>query len=249
MNVWVYAIGSIVFISLLSLGGVFTLALNPGRLKQILLYLVSFAVGGLYGDAFIHLIPEAFRKFGIGMTPCLYILGGIFLFFLVEKTIRWSQDSISESINHVHPLVPMMLTIDATHNFIDGLVIGASYSVSIPIGIATSLAVIFHEIPHEIGDFAVLVHGGFTVKKALIFNFLTALTSILGAIISLSIGSALTGYSEIILPITAGGFIYIAGSDLIPELQKDNKFSKSFWQLACIVAGTGIMVLLLMFEK
>jgi len=246
MNVWLYTIGSVVFVSLLSLSGVLTLSLNEDRLKRMLLYLVSFAIGGLYGDAFLHIIPEAYRTMGIQAAPSLCIIGGIFLFFVIEKTIRWSQDAVDAGGSGLHPLVPIMISVDAAHNFIDGLLIGASYAVSVPMGLATTLAVVLHEIPHEIGDFAVLVHGGLPVRKALLFNFLTALTSVLGGVVSLWLGSSLSGYSEVVLPVTAGGFIYIAGSDLLPELQKDLRLTSSFWQFVCLAAGTGLMALMLL---
>jgi len=142
----------------------------------------------------------------------------------------------------------MNLIGDGVHNLIDGMLIGASYTVSIPIGIATTLAVILHEIPQEIGDFGVLLHAGLSIKKAFAFNFLSALTAILGAIISLFAGSHIEGYSSILLPITAGGFIYIAGSDLIPELQYECKLSTSVQQFIAIILGVGIMALLVLLE-
>jgi zinc and cadmium transporter len=121
--------------------------------------------------------------------------------------------------------------------------------VSIPIGISTTLAIILHEIPQELGEFGVLVHSGLSMKKAIVFNFLSALTPILGgAIISLFAGSHIEGYSSILLPITAGGFIYIAGSDLIPELQHECKLSISVLQFISIILGVGIMALLVLLE-
>jgi len=133
---------------------------------------------------------------------------------------------------------------DGVHNLVDGLVIGASYLVGIPLGITTTIAIILHEIPQEIGDFGVLVHGGFTRKKALMLNLLTALTAVAGVIISLLIGTKIQNYTLFLLPFTAGGFIYIAGSDLIPELHKEVKPLKSLFQLIAILLGIGIMFLL-----
>ena len=142
----------------------------------------------------------------------------------------------------------MNLFGDTIHNLLDGLVVGASYIVSIPVGIATTLAVIFHEIPQEIGDFGVLIHGGFTKKKALWFNFLTALTAILGTLIALGIGSALEGFIPLLISFAAGNFIYIAGSDLIPELHKNEPNPKeSALQVASIALGVAIMLLVLLF--
>ena len=249
MLVWGYTIISVIIVSLVSLVGVFTLALNRERLKKILLFLVSFAVGGLFGDAFIHLLPESFEKIGINLTTSLCILSGVFLFFILEKFLRWQHCHIPTSREHTHPVVTLNVVGDAVHNFIDGMIIAASYSVSIPIGIATTLAVVLHEIPQEIGDFGILIHGGLNTRKALIFNLLSALTAIFGAVIALVIGPLIEGFALYLLPITAGGFLYIAGSDLIPEIhQHDVKPSVSFWQFICIALGVYVMALLKLLE-
>jgi zinc and cadmium transporter len=249
MNTFTYVVLSVTAVSLLSLIGIFTLSFNETKLKKMLLYLVSFAVGGLYGDAFIHLIPESIRQLGPGISTSVYILSGIFLFFIIEKFIRWNQQLVESPEPKVLPLVPLTLLVDSVHNFIDGMLIGASYLISIPIGLATTLAVVFHEIPHEIGDFALLVHGGLSVRKAILFNFLTALFAIAGGVVSLLIGNNIEGYSKIVIPLTAGGFIYIAGSDLIPELQLSVRPKTTIIQLAMISSGVGIMALLLVFAR
>jgi zinc and cadmium transporter len=243
---WAYTLASVMFVSLLSLIGIFTLSLREERFKSFLLYFVSFAVGGLYGDAFIHLLPEAFKELGINLGTSLYVLAGLLLFFVIEKFIRWSQGTAVASGRILSPLVPLVLIVDSIHNMIDGMIIGASFIVSFPLGLTTTLAVVFHEIPHEVSDFAVLVHGGLTVRRALIFNFLSALTAILGGIISLLIGETIAGYATVLLPVTAGGFIYIAGSDLVPELQQDARAGTSARQFLVIAAGVAVMALLLL---
>jgi len=251
MQVWIYSIASVIVVSLISLIGVFTLSLKQETLRKILLFLVSFAVGGLFGDAFIHLLPESFEKLGTKLSTSLYTIAGILIFFILEKFIRWRHCHSPSSSEHTHPVVALNLIGDGVHNFIDGMVIAASFLVNIPLGITTSLAVIFHEIPQEIGDFGVLVHGGLSVKKALFFNFLSALTSILGAVICLVIGPHIKGYTLALLPITAGGFLYIAGSDLIPELHQgcDIKVSSAIWQFVFIVLGIMVMVLLVLLGE
>jgi zinc and cadmium transporter len=241
---WFYAIISVIIVSLISLIGIFFIALRREKLKKILLFLVSFAVGGLFAGAFVHLIPEAFEHFGVNHLTPILVLVGILIFFTLEKFLRWRHCHIVTSSEHPHPVVTMNIVGDAVHNFIDGLVIGASFLVSIPIGITTTLAVILHEIPQEIGDFGILVYGKLSVKKALTYNFLSALTAIIGAVVSIFIGSYIIHYSYYLLPITAGGFIYIAGSDLIPELQHETKPSKSTLQLISIVFGFSLMVIL-----
>ena len=245
-----YTMVSVLIVSLISLIGIFTLSLKQSFLQKILLYMVSFAVGGLLGDAFIHLMPEAFEKFEHHLTPSLLIISGILLFFVLEKFIRWRHCHHLTTQDHPHPVVWMNIIGDGVHNFFDGVVIGASFMSSVPLGIATALAVILHEIPQEIGDFGILVYGGLTVRKALVYNFLTALTAFVGAIASLLIGPHFQGYAETMLPITAGGFLYIAGSDLMPELQQgcETKASGSLVQLMFILLGIGLMALLILIE-
>jgi len=246
MTIWTYSLISVVIVSLLSLLGILALLLQGDRLQHMLLYLVSFAVGGLLGDALIHLIPESLEQLGSKLAASLYIMAGFLAFFLLEKYILWRHFHVHAEERKVKAIVPMILLGDAVHNFIDGAVIGASYVVSIPIGITTTLAVVLHEIPHEIGDFGVLVYGGLSVRRAILLNFLTALTAIVGTVASLVISQQLHSYASVVIPVTAGGFIYIAGSDLVPELQDETRMSRSLVQLLCIVCGVGIMSLLVL---
>jgi len=216
------------------------------KLKRMLLYLVSFSAGGLFGDAFIHLIPEAAGESGFGLQVSLYILIGIIASFIVEKFLQWRHCHIPTSEEHPHTFAYMNLFGDAVHNFIDGLIIGGSYFVSLPLGLATTLAVVFHEIPQEIGDFGVLIYGGFNKSKALFFNFSTAITAIFGAIVSLGLG---IGFVPFLVPFAAGNFIYIAGSDLIPELRKEEPgLLKSTFQLTALVLGVLVLLSLVLLE-
>ncbi|MCH8067454.1 MAG: ZIP family metal transporter [Nanoarchaeota archaeon] len=247
-NVWIYSLASVLIVSLISFVGLLTLTIKADKLKKILLYMVSFSAGALFGDAFIHLLPEAVEEIGFGLNISIYVLLGIGFFFIIEKFIHWRHCHIPNSKEHVHPFAMMNLFGDGVHNFIDGLIIAASYLVSIPVGIATTLAVILHEIPSEIGDFGVLLHGGFSKGKALFYNFVTALAAVLGAIVSLSISSYVENITVFLIPFAAGGFIYIAGSDLIPELHKEVKVKKSLLQFIAIVLGVSVMLLLLLLE-
>jgi len=248
--VWAYALGSVIVVSLLSLVGVFFLVADNARLQKMLLFLVSFAIGGLTGDAFIHLIPQAFEELGPKLSTSLFIILGSLIFFGLEKAIRWHHShNISDSEQHVHPVATLNIIGDGVHNFIDGLLIGATYLVSIPIGLTTTVAVILHEIPQEIGDFGVLVHAGLSAKKAMLLNFASALTSILGTVLALTIGPHLQSFSLVMLPITAGGFIYIAGSDLIPEVQQESgSLGINLGHFVTIMLGIGLMALLVIFE-
>jgi len=218
-------------------------------LKKILLYFVSFSAGGLFGDAFIHLIPEAMEESSFVINVSLSILFGIIFSFIVERFLQWRHCHIPTSEEHPHSFAYMNLFGDSVHNFIDGLIIGGSYLANIPLGVATTLAVVFHEIPQEIGDFGVLMYGGFNKSRALFFNFLTALTAIFGAIAALSLSSLVQGSIPLLIPFAAGNFIYIAGSDLIPELRKEEPEPlKSALQLTALVLGV-LILLSLVFLK
>jgi len=248
MGVWLNSLVSVAVVSVLSLVGIFTLILNKDRLNKLLLFFVSFSAGALFGGAFFHLLPEAVEQHGFGLQVSLYLILGILTFFVLEKFIYWRHCHIPTSKQHPHPVAFMNVVGDGLHNLIDGMVIAGSYLVSPALGISTTIAVVLHEIPQEIGDFGVLMHAGLSKVKALFFNFLSALMAFVGVVISLLIGANSEGYLLFLLPITAGGFIYIAGSDLIPELHKESKVSKSFMQFAFIVLGVLVMAGLKFFE-
>jgi len=249
LNVWLYTILSVLIVSLISLIGVVALSIKQDKLEKILVYFISLSTGTLLGDAFIHLIPESFKESpGKLLTP-LSILSGILIFFILEKFIHWRHCHKLPSEKHPHPFSYVILIGDGVHNFIDGMIIAAGFIVSIPIGLATTLAVIFHEIPHEIGNFGSLVYGGFSRMKALVFNFLSALFAVIGALSVLMINFNVSGISEVLVPFAAGGFIYIASSDLIPEMHKHVEIKKSLGQLATFIIGIALMASLLLLEK
>jgi len=244
-QVWLYTLVSVLIVSLLSLVGILIIVLKQKSIKKFLLFMVSFAAGAMLGDVFIHLLPELVEGGHFSFMTSVYILCGILLFFVLEKIIHWRHCHHSATKDHIHPLAFMNLVGDGVHNFIDGVLIAGSFMLSIPAGIATTVAVILHEIPQEMGDFGVLLHSGMKVKKALIFNFLSALTAILGALFILGLGISDHEVVEFIIPLTMGGFLYIANADLIPELHKDVKVSNSIIQLISFLIGVSIMFLLL----
>ncbi len=247
-SIWLYAISSVVLVSLVSLIGITTILISGDRLKKAIFVMVSLAAGAMFGDAFIHLLPDAFESPRPRAQTALYVLAGIFAFFILEKFLLWRHQHTLESDNHIHPVGYMNLFADGVHNLIDGMIIGASYLVSVPVGIATTTAVVFHEIPHELGNFFILIHAGFSKSRALFFNFLSATLAILGAIISLVVGASVQNFAGLMLPLAAGGFIYIAGSDLIPELHKEAKPAKSLVQLISMALGVALMLLLVLLE-
>ena len=242
--VWLWTLASVVVISLISFIGVITLVIGRQRLQPAVFTLVGLAVGAMLGDAFIHLLPESFERTDTPLATSLYCLAGIVLFFVLEKFLLWRHDHAAEHTHPIHPVGYINLIADGLHNFIDGILVGASYLVSVPIGLATTLAVCLHEIPQEIGDFGILLHAGFTSTRALWLNFLTATLAIVGAVLSLLLGATMQSFATMVLPLAAGGFIYIAGSDLVPELHKERHPRQAAVQLLAIGVGIGLMLLL-----
>ncbi len=248
MSVVLYTLISVLVISLLAFIGIVSLTVNAKRLKTVLVYLISFSAGALFGDAFIHLLPEVVESYGFSLTVSLGVLGGIVIFFVLEKVIHWQHCHIPITEEHVHPFAYMNLIGDALHNFIDGVIIAASYVISIPVGLATTLAVALHEIPQEIGDFGVLLYGGFSRSKALALNFISALAAVLGAVLALWATTFVEHIEMFLVPVAVGGFIYIAGSDLIPELHKETRLWRSIMQIIAFLLGIGVMSALLLLE-
>lgn len=242
--IYLYIILASLATSLLSFIGVLFLSFSVERLKRLLMFLVSLSAGTLLGDAFLHLLPEAVEGMENSMFVWSGVLAGIILFFSLEKIIHWRHCHEPNCQNHPRTLGIMNLVGDGLHNLIDGMIIAGSFLVDVRLGVITTIAVISHEIPQEIGDFGVLIHAGFKSKKALWFNFISGSFSVLGAIIAIIIGAYFDNFINFIIPITAGGFIYIASSDLIPELKKDVRLSKTLKQLLGILLGLALMVLL-----
>lgn len=248
-TIYFYTFLTVAVVSLLSFIGALFLAVGPKRLEKITMFLVSLSAGTLLGDSFFHLLPEAIEAEDNNFSLWFWVLGGIIVFFVLEKIICWRHCHIPTSENHPHRLGMMNLVGDGLHNLIDGIVIAGSFLFSPALGVATTLAVIAHEIPQEIGDFGVLIHAGYSRAKALFLNFLSAVTAALGALIALLIGQQMENFAALIISFTAGGFIYIATADLIPELKKESHPLKSLGQLLAILLGLGIMFALkIIFE-
>lgn len=231
-------------VSLISLVGLFTLSFKEGALQRILFLLISLAAGALLGDAFIHLLPEAFEEAGATATS-VFVLAGILSFLMLEKFLHWHHshgDESSEEHARVHPLGHLVVVSDSVHNLVDGVAIGAAFLVSPEIGVATTLAIALHEIPQEIGDFGVMLHSGFSRTKALLVNFLSALTAFAGIGIAYFLADLGAGLIPLIAAFAAGNFIYIALADLVPELHKTVGGKRSIAQFVVILAGLAIMV-------
>lgn len=254
-----YAVASVILVSAVSLVGIVAVFWDEKRLRRYTPMLVSIAIGALLGGAFIHLIPESFDVHGDAAG--LVILIGILFFFVFEKSLHWhhghSLDVTDTAISgdepvplpgRPRPVGTMLLVSDGIHNFLDGVVIGASYLVGVEVGIATTAAVVLHEIPQEIGDFGVLIHAGYTRAKALFLNFVSALTAVFGVVLVLMFHETANVAVSWVIPLAAGGFIYIALSDLVPELHKFSHLKQSLTQLAVIIFGVALILLLSLFE-
>jgi len=202
------------------------------------MFLVSLSAGALMGGAFLHLIPESLENFSSNLI-FIYVLLGFIVFFLIEKIFHWRH--CHDGKCPIHTFAYINLLGDSVHNFIDGLIIAAAFIFNTQLGIITTLAVALHEIPQEIGGFGVLIYGGFKKIKALLFNFITALTAILGGIIGYFLSSYIENSLIYLLPFAAGGFIYIAASDLIPEIRKELNIKKSLLNFAIFIIGILIM--------
>lgn len=214
MNALISIILATFIVSLISFIGVFTLSIKHKILDKILLSLVALSAGALLGGAFLHLIPESIEKTS---NTFIIVIIGFVLFFIIEKVLHWQH--CHEGKCEVHTFAYMNLIGGGIHNFLDGLIIAASFLLNFSLGLSTTIAIALHEIPQEIGNFGVLIYGGFKIKKALVTNFLITSTKILGGIVGFFLASSLHIPLTIIPPIAAGGFIYIAASDLIPELK------------------------------
>lgn len=241
-----WAVSASVVVSLISLVGIFSLLLKDNLLDKALFVLVGFSAGGLIGGAFLHLLPEALEESSTRIVFPYLILGFIF-FFILEKYLHWRH--CHEDHCAVHTFTYLNLVGDGVHNFIDGLIIGSSFLVGIHFGVVTTLVLIFHEIPQEIGDFGTLVYGGFSRAKALYCNFMIALTCVIGTVGGFFLGEYFNGFTSFLLPFTAGGFIYIGACDLIPELHKQPGLKKSISAMLSFICGILFILLTTLLGK
>lgn len=237
---------AVTLVSLISVVGYFTLGLNVRLLKKITFLLVSLAVGALFGDVFFHLLPELAHD-GFTVQMGFGILAGILLFLIIEKFVHWRHCHEPVGEGHVHPLGVMNMVGDGLHNFLDGFLIAASFAVNPVVGVATTIAVALHEFPQEIADFGVMVHAGMSPKKALLFNFASALLAVVG-VFAFVLVRDVELIEPLMIPLIIGGFLYIAGSDLVPELHKETRWQRSLMQIMAIFVGLLLMWGLLMVE-
>ena len=234
-------LASVTVVSLISFVGVIFIGLKESLLRRVVMVLVGFASGTLLGGAFFDLLPEAVNMINPPITIFYFVTLGIIVFFCIEKFLYWRHCHEEEC--QVHTFAYISLVGDGVHNFIDGMIIAATFVLSFELGFITTLAVISHEIPQEIGDFGVLIYSGLGKRKALTYNFISALTAILGAIVTYYVVYLRSNYA-LLVPFAAGGFIYIAATDLMPELHKKSHAGESIIQLLSILFGLGLMAYL-----
>ncbi|MEM2937578.1 MAG: ZIP family metal transporter [Candidatus Bathyarchaeia archaeon] len=241
MNDLIVILASVTTVSLIAFAGLIFVGLKEELLKHVTMVLVGFASGTLIGGAFLHLLPEALTPDGDSTITFCYVIVGIVSFFALEKFLYWRHCHEKECPTHM--FVYLNLVGDGVHNFIDGMVIAATFLVSFDLGFATTLAVIFHEVPQEIGDFGVLVYGGLSRKRALAYNFVSAITAVAGALATYFL-AYLRSIEVLLVPFAAGGFIYIAATDLMPELHKKPHARESLIQFFVLLLGIGLMAYL-----
>lgn len=230
--------------SVVGLAGGFLLLANYKGVKKLSRYFVSFAAGALMGAAFFDLLTEAIADYPTQVTEIFgWLMFGFLLFFIIEKVILQHHHGDEEEEKHNHSnLIPLNIIGDAVHNFVDGTIIATTFLVSPAIGITTAIAVFFHEIPREIGDFSIMIYAGMTRRGVAIWNVLGALVSPIAAILTVLVATHVTSLQLPLLGIAAGNFIYIAAADLIPEIHQDRGKRSLFTQILLLLAGLLIII-------
>ncbi len=235
-----YIVFANILMALASIIGMITLFINKHLLKEILIFFVSLSAGTMLGGAIFHLIPESFEELGFIITAAT-LFTSILVFFFIEKALHWHHH---HDVNDKHTIGLINLIADSFHNFLDGVIIAGTFITSIPLGITTSMNVLLHEIPQELGDFGVILHSGFTIKKTVIANLMVSLLSLVGGILGFMFFNFFEEFIAYITAFAAGGFIYIATTDLIPEIKQEAKERKLWFAITCFIAGFVLMFLL-----
>jgi zinc and cadmium transporter len=239
MNTLAWIIAGGVLMSAIAMVGSVTLALKPATLDRLLLPLVAFAAGSLIGGAFFHMIPAAVTEIGDVLRVGVLVVAGFTVFFLLEQLLHWHHCHRASS-DCKQPLTYLILIGDGLHNFLGGLAIAGTFLIDIRLGITSWLAAAAHEVPQELGDFGVLVHGGWSKRKALLFNVLSGLTFLAGGLVTY----ALSFQMDIswLIPFAAGNFIYIGASDLVPEVNKHHDLRANAVHLMAFVLGLALLL-------
>jgi zinc and cadmium transporter len=233
---WIVA-GGLLMSALALVGGV-TLLLDARTQERLVRPLVAFAAGALLGGALLHMIPEAARRDGGGIAAYLWVLAGFSAFLALEQFLHWHHCHRA-SADCRRPLTYLILLGDGLHNLLGGLAVGAAFLADIRLGITTWLAAAAHEIPQELGDFGILIHGGWSRRQALLFNFLSALTFLVGGLLAYVAAQRFDTLG--LLAFAAGNFIYIGASDLVPEVNKHREMKINVVHFSAFVAGVAVL--------
>jgi zinc and cadmium transporter len=224
-----------------ALVGAFTLLLEERTFRRLLLPLVAFSAGSLLGGALLHMLPAAVEEMGHGLNVYLWVIAGFAVFFVLEQFLHW---------HHCHreaggcdaPVTYLILIANGVHKFIGGLAVAGALLVDLRLGLTIWLASVVHEVPHELGDFAVLVHGGWTRRRALLFRFLTAFLFPIGAVVTFF--ASFQSNVDFLVPFAAGNFLYIGASDLVPEVNRHHNWRSNLLHFACFASGIGMLLAL-----
>lgn len=222
-----------------SLIGVFLISIKPAILNKILLPLVSLSAGTMLGAAFLHQLPESIELLGDHL-PFNIALASFVTFFLLERFLHWRHCHDEQHLTK-HTIGTMNLIADGVHNFLDGLLIAASFATGEALGVVAVLAIALHEIPQELGDFGVLLHSGFTRTKAIIANVAVSLTAVVGGVLGFYLSTSSSVFASYLIPVAAGGFIYIAAADLVPELKGSRSTRKIIATIIMFMVGIFLM--------
>ncbi|MFS8130445.1 MAG: ZIP family metal transporter [Candidatus Dojkabacteria bacterium] len=247
----VYSLIATFIVSLISFVGILLFFRKTNSKSSFITSLIAFAAGALLGDAFLHLIGKAIEVNGYSIGIMVYVFAGILLMLVIEAYFHCSHDATEEN-KHNHATNKVLGNLNtfgnAIHNFLDGIAIAASFLVSPVAGVASTIAIIFHEIPQEFADVGILLYSGWSKKKVLVLNFLTALTAVLGAIFTIILSSYIQGAQKFLIPLAAGQFIYIALADLLPEIHEKAGVKKYVLEIGMFCVGFILMYVLLFLE-
>jgi len=260
---WLYTFGSVALVAGVSFAGMLALSFSPKRLSRVIPLLVSLAAGALLGTAFGHLLPESVERVGSGRKLSGLLLAGFVTFFVLERVLCvFCNRSDTGGAHHHHhgdlcadaeiahkqtseggnrPMVTNLLFGAAIHSLIDGMAIATAYTAGTHLGVITTIAVLFHEAPHHIGDVSILIHKGIAVRQAVFLSLMAGATAALGALLVLLVGTQSIEVTTILLPFTTANFLYIASATLMPELQNERGLRQSVMQTFLFVTGCSLM--------
>lgn len=230
-----------------SLGGLLLasslLLFKTGLRARLVSWLISYAVGTLLGVALLALVPEALVSLDASIALGT-LLAGIVTFFVLEKLVIWRHCHIDGCEVHHGAAAPLILIGGGVHTFADGAIIAAAVMTSVPLGLSTALAVIAHEIPHEVSDFAILLGAGYSRRRALARNLVSGATGVIGALLMFGAAGLAPAALPYVLAFAAGNFLYVAMSDLIPDLHRGGLESGAFRQIMMMALGIGTILVL-----